>query len=136
MEGIRALPWFRDRVKRGSFALDDCTTCKERTSTVERQSLGCGYEPPADGKVHLNLWQPPRGTNGYTGDDLTVCAGYTTNLPEVTEVSIGRAHWSKGNANILPQNEDLLNAIIVAESASNQLQHWLMTPPKDGGGGA
>ena len=135
MEGIQALPWFRDKVRRGESALDDCVKCKASTTTLIRQSLGCGYEPPAEGRVRLTLWQPPAGKNGYRGEALTVCAGYTTNLPEVTEVAIARIHWGKGNAVILPQSEDLLNAIVIAESSFNQLSNWLMTPSKDGGGG-
>jgi hypothetical protein len=85
--------------------------------------------------VRLTVWQPPGGAVGYSGDPLTVCAGYTTNLPEVTEVSVARIHWGKGNASILPQSEDLLNAIVICEYAHSQMQRWLMTPSEKGGGG-
>jgi hypothetical protein len=33
-------------------------------------------------------------------------------------------------------SEDLLNAIIVLEGEYNAMQHWMLTPSKDGGGGS
>lgn len=105
----------------------------KNTGQAQRQSLGCGYEPSTD-RVRLTIWQPPTGSAGYHGPQLSVCAGYTANLPEVTETALARIHWSKGNASTLNASEDLLNAIVILESSYNQLQAWLMTPVKDGGG--
>jgi hypothetical protein len=105
----------------------------------QRRYLGCGYEPPID-RVRLTLWQPPVGKVGYNGPDPTMCAGYTTNLPEVLETGVARMHWSKGNASVMADgdqpSEDLLNAIIVLEGEYNAMQHWMLTPSKDGGGGS
>lgn len=104
--------------------------------TLQRQSLGCGYLPPADGRVHLTVWQPP--STGYKGPALTTCAGYTANLPEVIEAAIARAHWKNGA--VIPAcdgempTEDLLNSILVLDGEYSQLEGWLMTPAKDGGG--
>jgi hypothetical protein len=95
-------------------------------------------------RARLTLWQPPRSKPpskvGYEGPEPTQCAGYTTNLPEVVEAAVARMHWSKGNASVMADgeqpSEDLLNAILVLEGEYNALQHWIMTPSKDGGGGA
>ena len=105
---------------------------------MERQSLGCGYEPPND-RVHLQLWEPPDGRVGYRGGEPTVCPRYTTQLPEVREALIARAHWSTGNLAVacapdLP-SEDLLHAIVILEGGFSEVQRWAMTPAKDGGGG-
>jgi hypothetical protein len=106
---------------------------------AQRQSLGCGYLPRND-RVHLAVWQPPSGDRGYRGPDLTVCAGYTANLPEVVEATIARAHWKVGA--VVPAcggempTEELLNSILVLDAAYSEVESWLMTPSKDGGGGA
>ncbi len=102
-------------------------------------SLGCGYEPAADGRVHLAVWQPPTGERGYNGPALTVCAGYTANLPEVTEAAIARAstklgmlrEWLAGDV----AGEDLTHSVLVLDSESSALEGWLMTPAAEGGGG-
>lgn len=122
--------------RRGALAIDDCGKCKERTGQAQRQALGCGYEPRND-RVHLTIWQPPSGKNGYSGPALTTCAGYSVHLPEVIEAVIARTHWNKGNAAVLgPLSKDALTAILIVEGQYNQLQSWLMTPAKDGGGGS
>jgi hypothetical protein len=121
--------------KRGALAIDDCGRCKRSLGTEERASIGCGYVPRGD-RVHLSVWQPPDGRHGYSGPELTTCAGYTCNLPEVREVALARIHWGKGNANVLGPSEELLDCIVVMESSYNQLQSWLLTPSKDGGGGS
>jgi hypothetical protein len=104
------------------------------TTQLQRMSMGCGYEPRADDRVHLTVWQPPSGSAGYQGEDLTTCAGYTCNLPDVGETALARVHWGKGNASVLGLTEDGLNAIVILEGQHNQLQAWLMTDEKDGGG--
>lgn len=107
------------------------------TSALQRQSLGCGYLPSTD---NAQPWQPPQGERGYKGPPLTACAGFTANLPEVTEVALARAHWKHGA--IVPAcdgempTEDLLNSILILDSEYSHLEGWLMTPSKDGGGGA
>jgi hypothetical protein len=82
-------------------------------------------------RTYLTVWQPPCGSAGYRGKPLTVCAGYTCNLPEVGEVAKAAAHWGKGNAAILPQNEQLLDAILVLNASRSQAEAWATSP--DGG---
>lgn len=93
--------------------------------------------------MHLTVWQPPDGGvsgRGYRGAELKHCAGYTCNLPEVIEAAITRVHWKVGA--LVPAcggeqpQEDLMNAILILEGAFNEVEGWLMTPSKDGGGGA
>ncbi len=102
-------------------------------------SLGCGYEPAAEDRVHLSVWQPPSGQRGYQGPALTVCAGYTANLPEVTETALARAHWKHGSLRDACDGEqpadDLMNSILVLDGESSALEGWLMTPASEGGGG-
>jgi hypothetical protein len=106
---------------------------------VQRRYLGCGYESPLPDRVHLSVWQPPMGDKAWRGDALTLCAGYSTNLPEVTETVLMRMHWTTGN--LAPAlmgetaTEETLNAIVVLESAYKQVEHWRMTPATEGGGG-
>jgi hypothetical protein len=112
----------------------------QTTQRLQRQSLACGYEPAADNRVHLTIWQPPSGEVGYRGPELTVCAGYTANLPEVIEAAITRAHWKYGAIvaacdGEMP-TEDLRNACLVLDGESSAVERWMMTPAKDGGGGA
>lgn len=110
------------------------------TNQLQRMSLGCGYEPAADGRVRLQVWQPPSGQRGYHGPELTACAGYTANLPEVTEAAIVRAHWKQGAVREACGGEqptdDLLNSVLVLDSEYSAVESWLMTPAKDGGGGS
>src|SRR5690606_20808444 len=109
IEGLRAWPWFQEMCRRdpgpGGFADSyDCKKCKMNTPQIIRMSRGCGYEPRAD-RVHLTVWQPPTGKNGYSGPVMTTCPGFTANLPQVTEVALARVHWSKGNVSVLNPTE-------------------------------
>jgi len=97
------------------------------TQQIQRQALGCGYEPPAV-LVPINTWRH----RGYRGPESSVCPGYSTSLPEVLESALARVHWSKGHS--VGDSEDLLNAIVIMDGAFSELQTWLMTPTKDGGG--
>lgn len=120
---------------RHELAIGDCEKCKKMNGKPQRQALACGYESPADSRVHLTVWQPPTTKAGYSGPELTVCAGYTAHLPEVIEASIARVHWLKGNLSAWDESkEDLLNAIVVLDGASNEVQRWSMTPAEEGGG--
>lgn len=139
IEGAYALPWFQDGVRRKSLGIDDCKRCMATQGKLQRQALGCGFEPRGNAS---SVWQPPDGGSsqrGYRGPALTVCAGYTANLPEVTEAAIARVHWKVGS--IVPAcdgempTEALLNTILVLDNSSSHLEGWLMTPSADGGGG-
>jgi hypothetical protein len=110
------------------------------TPALTRQSLGCGYLPPSDGRVHLLLWQPPSGKRAYAGPDLKTCAGYTTSLPEVLEAAFMRRFWSTGNLETAllggAATEELLAAILILDNACNEVECWQMTPASEGGGGS
>lgn len=106
-----------------------------KQSKAVRQTMGCGYLPPG---AATGVWQPPSGKRGYCGPALTVCAGYTANLPEVLEATLARAHWKVGA--IVPAcegempSEALLNAILILDGGYSQLEGWLMTDASEGGG--
>lgn len=138
IEGLSALPWFKDAARRGSLGIEDCETCMKNIGPQQRQALACGYLP-RDERVHLTIWQPPGGQRGYQGPPLETCAGYSVHLPEVMEAAITRAHWKNGETvaacgGEMP-TEDLMNSILILDAASSELEGWLMTPAKDGGGG-
>jgi hypothetical protein len=124
-EGLLALVWFADARRGGSLGIADCDSCKASTPALQRQHLGCGYEPRLDdGKFHLTIWQPPEG---YRGPELSTCAGYTTRLPEVVEVDRLHSHWSHGNmAAVLgePATEEIATAVLVVESQIHALKAW------------
>ena len=108
---------------------------------LQRRYLGCGYEPPLTG-VRLTMWSPPvprhDGGVGYRGPEPTVCAGYTTSLPEVIEAAVIRRHWDKGQVvaacgGAMP-TEEMLSSILVVDNAFAEVRNWASTPEKDGGG--
>lgn len=122
--------------RRKEIAIDDCGNCKESLTDLERQSMACGYLPRTD-RVHLTIWQPPSGGKyGYSGPALTVCAGYTANLPEVVEACFAHAHWAHGNVAMDRTPERLLRAILIVDGQRSQVEAWRMTPRSEGGGGA
>lgn len=104
------------------------------TNQMQRRALGCGYEPRRE-RVHLTMWQPPtsNGKVGYDGPEPTVCAGYTTSLPEVIETALARMHWLKGNVPLV-HDSDLHDALVILDSAYNAVQHWALVPVSEGGG--
>lgn len=96
--------------------------------------MGCGYEPAIE---HGPIWSPPPK---WFGGPLEHCAGYTVNLPEVTEALLAHAHWKNGALREWlgrdESTEDLMNAILIISGACSALESWAMTPKKDGGGGS
>lgn len=132
MEGLVAAPWFREFARRDELAIADCTACKRDNSRLIRQHMACGYEPPIE---HGPIWSPP---SKWVPEPLTCCAGYTVNLPEVTEALVARAHWKHGAlAQWLGSDaatEDLMNAIVILDGSCSALESWAVTPSKDGGG--
>lgn len=118
----------RDRSATGW--LSDCEKCMQTVPQLHRQVLGCGYEPPLPAGMPHEVWDH----EGRDGEPFTTCVGYTTKLPEVVEVSRARMHWSHGQ---LRESNDALDAALeILEIECNRVQAWLMTPAKDGGGGA
>jgi hypothetical protein len=140
IEGLLHLPWLKEMASRDEkLPVADCDKCKSMTPKTQRQYLGCGYEPPLRG-VRLTMWNPPSGAAGFKGVGATVCAGYTTSLPEVQEVALDRIHWEHGSLRDacdgdLP-TEETRAAVVILEGQYNAVRRWIMTPQKDGGGGA
>ena len=54
-----------------------------------RRSFGCGYLPPTE-RAEVPLW------GGVHDLELTVCAGYSTSLPEVIDIAATFMHWENG----------------------------------------
>jgi len=110
------------------------------TPPLQRQHLGCGYLPPLDDRKRLTMWQPPQGEKAHRGPGATICAGYTTKLPEVREVQLASVHWEAGNIGAVfggeHPTEDILNGIVLFKGAKNEIQNWLATPKDEGGGGS
>lgn len=113
--------------------LNNCETCMQTSATIYRQSIGCGYEPPAPREVHVIVHVP----RGWKHERPEVCPGYTTKLPEVIEVARARLHWSKGALAVAldgePAHDMLLVGIELLESSSNECENLRMTPAKEGG---
>lgn len=65
----------------GSRRYYSCDTCKAENSIVVRRSWQCGYVPRADRGP-----DKPRVPDGAP-EDVTVCPGYSTTLPEVLEAA-------------------------------------------------
>lgn len=106
-------------------------------SQIVRQGMGCGYEPPPPKTVPVLPWQPPLGRKGYQGDPPRVCAGYTTTLPEVLEAVQAHRHWRHGSLEAFcggKPSEDLMQAVLILESAYNAVELWRVTPIAQGGG--
>lgn len=90
IEGIRALPWIEEaRSKDGQSDLLTCDKCMQFNSEQIRRVMRCGFIPEGD-HVKGMFWQPE-------GHDLTVCAGYTTSLPEVVDAIANYDHYETGN---------------------------------------
>ena len=100
------------------------------TDQNTRKEMGCGYEP----LVPLGLRRRRWTHRAYRGPAPTVCAGYTTRLPEVLEAATERLHWDKG-ALTEPLSEPMKLAIEVLEGAALDVEAWLRKPAKEGGGG-
>jgi hypothetical protein len=121
------------------WRLADCKACMQSTPRLQRQALGCGFEPrPRSELVPITPWQPPPGKVGYHGPRPTVCAGFSTKLPEVAEVALARRHWKQNSLPLFLEGEQahevLLEAVIVLDNEFSSVERYIMTPSKDGGG--
>jgi hypothetical protein len=107
-------------------------------SQITRQGWACGFEPPAPRHVPVVPWQPPMNGKGFRHARPTVCAGYTTNLPEVRESSQAHAHWKHGSLVAFcggeTPSEDLMSSVLILESEYGAVELWRVTPIQDGGG--
>lgn len=108
----------------------------EETPQIERQGMGCGFEPPAPPLVGVRIWDnvardPERNA------PLTVCPGYTCGLPEVRETSFARLHWKHQQASTWargPLTEQQISAIEVLEMSSQASEQWALEHPVKKGG--
>lgn len=109
----------------------------QTNSRIARQGMGCGFEPPPPSTVSVMPWQPPLNSKGYQYGKVAVCAGYTTNLPEVIETAKALAHAKHGALGAFCGGEptpETLDAILILDGAYSDVQTWCLTPSKDGGG--
>lgn len=112
---------------------------------IQRQALACGFEP-ALVKIRARPWSPPGGKHGLArpahvqpGDVWpSVCAGYSTRLPEVAEAAAAHTHWKHGALALhleeTPPHENLMLAITVIDRGYGAVERYLMIPREDGGG--
>ncbi len=109
----------------------------ENNNTTIRQSMGCGFEPPAPASLPRIPWEPPRSQCGFQGE-VTVCPGYTTKLPEVMEIDRMRCHWKVGALRDAcdgeQPHEHTLLALEILDSQYNANENYRTTDAKDGGG--
>ena len=96
--------------------------------------MGCAHTAPAPANLRgLGGIAVPEGCTTTP----TVCPGYTTRLPEVIEAARARLHWSKGSLDHFVRGyatEQLVIAIEIGESTSNEVQSWAMDNPVKKGG--
>lgn len=109
------------------------------TTRQNRQGRGCGYEPPAPPGMRVMPWQPPLSRLGYRHRPLpTICAGYTTRLPEVQEAARARAWANRGQLDVFlggeRANENLLAHIDILDAEVGAMEAWAATPRDKGGG--
>jgi hypothetical protein len=147
IEGLRLLPWLqealkRDREQSGSDSpfqtLADCRKCMETSNQKERQSWGCPYEPKHD-RIEAQPWSPASLNSKWDGDPPTVCPGYTTSLPETIECARAWMHWSKSQLETFcggPPTDQIWQGVELAAQSYGECQVWMVTPKKEGGGGA
>lgn len=132
------MPQWQEAGRRGLLGpMTKCDTCIAKRSPEQRQLLGCAYTPPPAGR--LSSFVKPWQGLGYSGDEPSVCPGYTTQLPEVIEIARARLHWSKGSLAAFCPGEPpsaLLIGIEILEGAVCELIDWKSTPKAQGGGGA
>jgi len=85
-----------------------------------RGALGCGYLPPAE-RADRPLW------GGIHDLELTVCAGYSTALPEVIDIAATFMHWENGalstacGGDMPPQT--LVDGLVLYKAAIND-REW------------
>ena len=135
IEGVRLLPWLElaARESKETVAhLRDCKTCMNQRSVESRQQMGCGYEKPspfASPWVHTAFKRPADADPEKPYP--TVCAGYTTKLPEVIEVA--RAHFHSERETFVSligkrATPHLMTGIELMASEVNAVQTWSMRP--------
>lgn len=133
------MPWFQLYLHRQPIkpVISDCEKCMQATTQQNRQGRGCGYEPRPAG-LRVMPWQPPLNKLGYKHALPTICAGYTTRLPEVTEIARAHTHWQKGElVSFLggEQPTELVKGYLeVLDAELSAVEAWAKTPIEQGGG--
>lgn len=137
IEGLRLLPWFQEAARRNSHAVEhltDCDTCMQTRSVSTRQTMACGFAPPAPAGVAA-AWSFEYGARH--APRATTCIGYLLRLPEVREIVYGWKHWEKGQLAIYAQGDPtelLVAGVGIFDDAAKSLQSWKSTPKNEGGG--
>jgi hypothetical protein len=114
------------------------------TTVLDRQALGCGYEPPPLPELGIRIepWdhpsrEPDAGELDENEELVTpVCIGYLMRLPEVAETTRARVHWAKGGLQAWcgtePPTEALLRSIEELDVSAAQLEQWWITNQSGG----
>ena len=130
IEGLRLLPWFqsaeRDEPNNVSH-MKDCGDCMLTRTVAQRQDMACGYESPTE---HGYAWRH-RGFSCSVETQPTICPGYTTRLPEVSEVAEWFALWKHFGAAIGPKPSAGLRRLALMLGAEvGALEGWRINNPK------
>jgi len=116
--------------------MTDCKECMKAYTKATRQGWGCGYELAPAANVPVMPWS---GGFGYEGPAPTVCAGYTTALPETIEIARAWMWWRKSQLEAFVDGArvsgPLKHGIEMFDGVISGFERWKMTP-KDNGGGA
>lgn len=123
---MRALPWVHEARDNDPTFLD-CDHCMETLTPAMRATLRCGFMPAA-AHVDGQRWSPADGT------ELTVCAGYSTSLPDVIDVACSYAHWENGALDhACPGGaaKPLLQGIVMLKSATERRATFRMREQAD-----
>ena len=131
IEGLRLLPWLQERVRNDRQIVEyliDCDKCMASTERIQRQAMGCGWEPRNPGAV-VTPWTH----QGYTDTAPTTCVGYTTKLPEVIEINRARLHWKCGSIREFCKGaptDNIQRGVEILEGAANEASCWRPEPDK------
>jgi hypothetical protein len=131
------LPWYEHaRREPNPPAISDCAKCLQNTPRLQRQSLGCGFEPAPPRNIPVRPWDHKGRAPGHDERDehgvetLLVCPAYVCRLPQVIEVARAHTHWAKGAMSIewLTEHERTAEALEILEGSHGALQSWAMKP--------
>jgi hypothetical protein len=132
------LAWLHETQRRDPTSVRryfDCDGCMQTSTREQRQSIGCGWEPPRPPELGPPLIWDHTARVSSAKDRTTVCPGYSCGLPEVVEASHAHLHWSKGHLRDLtrtPPSKALLRGIEVLEIERGRVEDWaLKNPPKE-----
>ena len=114
IEGLTALPWVHEkRDQPHQETALQCDYCMDNLPTAVRASMNCGHLPASE-----HGGTPERFAAGL---ELTVCAGYTTGLPDVEDIARQFSHWENGAMDhVCPRGvpKPLLDGLVILKSAS------------------